>query len=109
MSLGGRHHKQIEQESISEAFNKCFVADLIFSVSRTAEDKQKNTGRIYIAKNRNGPDGLVYSIFMDTANIDIKIVDKYNPEEAPSPTLSDQEKQKFMLKKYKELVKGVPM
>jgi hypothetical protein len=27
-------------QSISEAFNKCFVADLIFSVSRTADDKQ---------------------------------------------------------------------
>lgn len=105
----GLNAEIITMQSISEAFNKCFVADLIFSVSRTAEDKQKNTGRIYIAKNRNGPDGLVYSIFMDTANIDIKIVDKYNPEEAPSPTLSEQEKQKFMLKKYKELVKGVPM
>ena len=64
---------------------------------------------MFPSHDRDGPDGLVYSIFMDTANIDIKIVDKYNPEEAPSPTLSDQEKQKFMLKKYKELVKGVPM
>ena len=50
----------ITMQSISEAFNKCFIADLIFSVSRTVEDKQKNGGRIYIAKNRNGQDGLVF-------------------------------------------------
>ena len=59
-------------ESISEAFSKCFVADLIFSVSRTIEDKQANTGRVFVAKNRNGPDGMVYPIFMDTSNVSIK-------------------------------------
>ena len=43
----------ITMEQISEAFNKCFVADFIFSVSRTIEDKQNNQGKIFIAKNRN--------------------------------------------------------
>ena len=63
-------------ESISEAFNKCFVADFIFSVSRTIEDKQTNGGRIFIAKNRNGPDGLIYPIFMDTSNVKIKVLEQ---------------------------------
>ena len=92
----------ITMQSISEAFNKCFIADLIFSVSRTVEDKQKNGGRIYIAKNRNGPDGLVYSIFMDTANIDIKVLDKYEPDQTPSPSLSDKETKEQMFNKYKK-------
>jgi replicative DNA helicase len=99
----------ITMQSISEAFNKCFIADLIFSVSRTTEDKQKNGGRIYIAKNRNGQDGLVFSIFMDTANIDIKILDRYDPSDTPTPTLSAGEQQKFMLAKYKKFIKGVTM
>jgi replicative DNA helicase len=99
----------ITMQSISEAFNKCFVADLIFSVSRTTEDKQKNGGRIYIAKNRNGQDGLVFSIFMDTANIDIKVLERYDPNEATGPALSQEEKQKFMLNKYKKLMKGATM
>ena len=60
-------------ESISEAFNKCFVADFIFSISRTVEDKNTNSGRIFVAKNRNGPDGLVYPIFMDTSNVKIRM------------------------------------
>jgi replicative DNA helicase len=66
----------ITMEQISEAFNKCFVADFIFSVSRTIEDKQNNKGKIFIAKNRNGPDGIVYDIFMDTANVNIRILPK---------------------------------
>jgi len=99
----------ITMQSISEAFNKCFIADLIFSVSRTVEDKQKNGGRIYIAKNRNGQDGLVFSIFMDTANIDIKVLDRYDPDNSPSPILSSGEKKELMLKKYTEFKKGVFM
>ena len=66
----------ITMEQISEAFNKCFVADFIFSVSRTIEDKQNNKGKLFIAKNRNGPDGMVYNIFMDTSNVNIKILPK---------------------------------
>ena len=96
----------ITMQSISEAFNKCFVADLIFSVSRTADDKQTNGGRVYIAKNRNGPDGLVYNIFMDTANIDIKILDRYTQEESRTPQLSKEEQANYLLDKYKKLVKG---
>ena len=65
-------------EQISEAFNKCFVADFIMSVSRTVEDKQNNTGKIFIAKNRNGPDGMVYNIFMDTSCVKIKVLPKSN-------------------------------
>ena len=102
----GLNQEIITMQAISEAFNKCFIADFIFSVSRTSEDKQTNGGRIYIAKNRNGPDGLVYSIFMDTANVDIKVVGKYE-NEAATPSLSQEEQLKSMLDKYKKLVKGV--
>tara|TARA_R110002020_G_scaffold295713_1_gene511288 strand:- start:22348 stop:23736 length:1389 start_codon:yes stop_codon:yes gene_type:complete len=66
----------ITMEQISEAFNKCFVADFIFSVSRTIADKQNNHGKIFIAKNRNGPDGMIYNIFMDTSNVNIQILPK---------------------------------
>jgi len=70
----GLNAEVITMESISEAYNKCFVADFIFSLSRTIEDKNTNSGRIYIAKNRNGPDGLVYPIFMDTSSVLIKVL-----------------------------------
>ena len=70
----GLNAEVITMESISEAFNKCFVADFIFSISRTVEDKNTNMGRIYIAKNRNGPDGLVFPLFMDTSVVEIKVL-----------------------------------
>ena len=70
----GINAEVITMESISEAYSKCFVADFIFSVSRTVADKMNNTGRLFIAKNRNGIDGVVYPIFMDAANVDIKVL-----------------------------------
>lgn len=72
----GLNEEVITMESISEAFNKCFVADFIISLSRTIQDKNSNIGRIFIAKNRNGPDAMVYSIFMDTGTVTIKVLEK---------------------------------
>jgi replicative DNA helicase len=72
----GLNAEVITMESISEAFNKCFVADFIFSVSRTVQDKNNNTGRVFVAKNRNGPDGLVFDAFVDWSTVSIKILDR---------------------------------
>jgi replicative DNA helicase len=72
----GLNAEVVTMEQISEAFNKCFVADFICTLSRTIEDKQNNKAKMFIAKNRNGPDGLVYDLFMDTANVCIKMLPK---------------------------------
>lgn len=69
----GLNAEVITMESISEAFSKCFVADLIFSCSRTITDKQTNTGRFFIAKNRFGPDGIICPIHMDTRRVEIDV------------------------------------
>ena len=71
----GLNAEVITMESISEAFNKCFVADFIFTISRTIEDKVANTGRLFVAKNRNGPDGLIFPLFMDTASVYLKVLE----------------------------------
>lgn len=81
----GLNAEVITMEQISEAFNKCFVADFIISVSRTIEDKQNNTGKIFIAKNRNGPDGIIYDIFMDTSCVNIKTVPNINTVHPSGP------------------------
>ena len=104
----GLNAEVITMESISEAFNKCFVADFIFSVSRTVEDKNTNSGRIYVAKNRNGPDGMIYPIFMDTANVKIKVLPKaLTQEEMEDVVKNAAKKQKKLLnEKYKEFKGG---
>jgi len=74
----GLNAEVITMEAISEAFNKCFVADFICTVSRTIEDKAANTGRMFVAKNRQGYDGMIYPMFMDTSNVKIKVFEPTN-------------------------------
>ena len=87
---GGLNAEVITMESISEAFNKCFVADFIFSLSRTPQDKQANSGRIFVAKNRNGPDGLVFPAAVDWSTVSIEVLDRQGDEELPQLTAKEQ-------------------
>ena len=109
----GLNAEVITMEQISEAFNKCFVADFIMSVSRTIEDKQNNTGKIFIAKNRNGPDGMIYNIFMDTSCVKIRVLPKSHsvtpaagssqPAISTSPTtLTTKEQKDYLQNKYQK-------
>jgi len=81
----GLSERLVTMESISEAFNKCFVADFILTLSRTMEDRNNNEGRFYIAKNRNGPDGIEFPIFMDTSYVKIKVMKKQNQLSGVTP------------------------
>ena len=101
----GLNAEVITMEAISEAFNKCFVADFIFSISRTVQHKNSNGGRVFIAKNRNGPDGLIYPIFMDTSNVKIDVLpqietfDEVRKNEVKKQEQTLQEKYKNYRKK----------
>tara|TARA_Y100000034_G_scaffold63576_1_gene76909 strand:+ start:939 stop:2318 length:1380 start_codon:yes stop_codon:yes gene_type:complete len=99
----GLNAEVITMESISEAFNKCFVADFIFSISRTVEDKMTNGGRMFIAKNRNGPDGIIFPIFMDTANVCIKVLPP--SEETESIEVDSKKQKENLFEKYKKFKK----
>ena len=101
----GLNAEVITMESISEAFNKCFVSDFIFSLSRTVEDKQSNTGRIFVAKNRNGPDGLVYPISMNTANVQIEVLEPTGEEQQSLSTKDQSEILKEKYKKFRDNIK----
>ena len=70
----GLNAEVVTLEAISEAYSKCFVADFICSVSRTIDDKNNNTGRLFVAKNRFGPDGLVYPAKMDLSRVKIDVL-----------------------------------
>jgi hypothetical protein len=105
----GLNAEVITMESISEAFNKCFVADFIFTISRTIKDKNMNEGRLFVAKNRNGPDGLVFPIFMDTSNVKIKVLSQSSEsatEIIEKATKKQEENLKQKYKNYKKEKKG---
>ena len=95
----GLNAEVITMESIGEAFNKCFVSDFIFSLSRTVEDKQNNTGRFFVAKNRNGPDGIVFPVSMTTANVQIEVLDPAGEDQS---TISAKDQSEVLKQKYKK-------
>jgi replicative DNA helicase len=103
----GLNAEVITMEAISEAFNKCFVADFICSLSRTVQDKQANKGRMFIAKNRNGPDGLILPAFVDWSNVKIKILNA-DSDESISDVIADSEdnKMNFLRQKYQKQRRG---
>ena len=64
----------VDLTNMSEAYGKARVADVVLSLSRKAHEKSNGHGRLYVAKNRAGRDGLVYPIQIDTARSKFSIV-----------------------------------
>jgi len=62
-------------ENLGEAYAKAQVADVVLSISRKPMEKAEGTGRIFVAKNRAGRDGLLFPINIDTAKSKFKILD----------------------------------
>jgi replicative DNA helicase len=90
-------------ENMSEAYGKAMVADVVLSLSRKPMEKDKGTGRVFIAKNRAGRDGVVFPVHIDTARSKIDILDP--TELSLNETVSqDESTMKDLLKqKWKEV------
>jgi hypothetical protein len=63
-------------ENMAEAYSKAMVADVVVSISRKSTEKSTGSGRIYIAKNRAGKDGLLFPINIDTARSKFFLLDE---------------------------------
>lgn len=61
---------------IGESYAKATVCDVIITVSRRMEDKQSNSGRIFIAKSRLGRDGIVYPFLLNSATVKVTILNQ---------------------------------
>ena len=93
----------ITMESISEAFSKCFVADFICSISRTVEDKTENKGRMFVAKNRNGIDGIVYPMEIDTSKVHLRVLPPGEDSSIDAVVMkTKQEQDEHLRQKYKK-------
>jgi len=98
----GSNNDVIELKNISEAYGKAMVADVVISLSRKISDKQNNTGRLHVAKNRAGRDGLVYNVNIDTAKSKFEIVSEYESLEG-AQSESKLEVDNMLKSKWKEL------
>ena len=63
-------------ENMAEAYGKAMVADVVISISRKPLEKSTGSGRLFVAKNRAGRDGLVFPIHIDTAKSTFEILDE---------------------------------
>jgi replicative DNA helicase len=62
-------------ENLGESYGKAQVADVVLSISRKPMEKSTGSGRIFVAKNRAGRDGLLFPINIDTAKSRFEILD----------------------------------
>jgi len=93
-------------ESMAESYGKAQVADLVLSISRKAEEKSTGLGRLFVAKNRAGRDGILFPITIDTAKSKIAVI-----EGAGEMSFSDAKNQnegdlkKLLQQKWKQVSK----
>ena len=70
----------IQADKIAESYGKIQIADFVMSLSRTLNDKQTNTGRVHIIKNRFGPDGMTFPTRMNVLEGSIELYDENSQE-----------------------------
>lgn len=98
----GSENEVVDLSNMSEAYGKAFVADVVVSISRRAQEKSTGWGRLFIAKNRAGRDGILYPIKINTARSRFEIVgETISPEIAILENDSDMKK--ALAKKWKTL------
>ena len=91
--------------NMSEAYGKAMVADVVVSLSRKAAEKSTGFGRLFIAKNRAGKDGIVFPISIDTSMSLFSILDENSMSLSEATAASNSEAKAALLKKWRE-VKG---
>ena len=90
-------------ENMSEAYGKAMVADVVISMSRKPMEKADGSGRLFVAKNRAGRDGLVFPIHIDTARSKIEIVDEEHLTLNEAVRQDENVMKDLLKKKWKEV------
>jgi len=94
-------------ENMSEAYGKAMVSDVVVSISRKPMEKSSGVGRMFIAKNRAGRDGILFPIMLDTSTSRINIIDNADELSLSEVVKSDKDLMKNLLKsKWNELQSG---
>lgn len=90
-------------ENMSEAYGKAMVADVVLSISRKPTEKADGSGRIFVAKNRAGRDGMLFSMKIDTSMSKFMLIDT-NEMSVDDVIKADGSSMKKLLKEKWDLV-----
>lgn len=92
-------------ENMSEAYGKAMVADVVLSISRKPNEKATGAGRIFVAKNRAGRDGMLYPMRIDTSMSKFHLIDT-NEMSVDDVIKADGSSMKKLLKEKWEEING---
>jgi replicative DNA helicase len=103
----GATSEVVDLGNMSEAYGKAMVADVVLSISRKAHEKSEGFGRLFVAKNRAGRDGIVYPVKIDTARSKFEVSGRAS---SPEETVKEDEKgfKRALREKWRE-VKNDPV
>ena len=91
-------------ENMSEAYGKAMVADVVLSLSRKAAEKSVGVGRVFVAKNRAGRDGILYPMRIDTSMSRFTLIENAEEMSLSDAMDSDASDMRSLLKKkWKEI------
>ena len=90
-------------ENMSEAYGKAMVADVVVSLSRKPTEKATSSGRLFVAKNRAGKDGIVFPLDIDTSRSAFKILDESSLTLDEAVKQSNSEMKELLKKKWNEV------
>lgn len=103
----GANAEVIDMTNMAEAYGKAMICDVIVSVSRRPHEKATGWGRLYIAKNRAGRDGLIFPIKMNTARSLFVITGEADAPDNSNVSAEDIQKQALRAR-WKELKAELP-
>lgn len=97
----GYDNEIITLKEIAESFGKTLEVDLALCFSRTNVDKKRGTARLFVAKNRNGPEGILFPVKYISSTFKIEILESCFFEELPDEFKGESNNTtKEILKKY---------
>jgi replicative DNA helicase len=101
----GSNSEIVGLENMSEAYGKAMVADVVLSISRKPNEKATGAGRIFVAKNRAGRDGVLFPMHIDTSMSRFKLIDS-NELSVDDVVKADGSSMKKLLKEKWEEING---
>ncbi len=69
----GARADMVGLENMGESYGKAQVSDVVIGISRKPEEKASGYGRLFVAKNRAGRDGLNFHVKIDTAKSTFRV------------------------------------
>lgn len=94
-------------ENMSESYGKAMVADVVLSISRKSSEKASGIGRLFIAKNRAGRDGIILPMTIDTSMSQFCILDESELTLSEATQQDSSDSKALLLRKWKEIKDGV--